>query len=369
MEAMELAAPTESTTLTIAGSTSITDASKAHLVAVLVNPHSEDMTAVLTARSSGGIDLRVSPPSSAPDWNAGQQTLEVEMPAKSVASAIVHARVTDAISRGSVAVVVSADVMDKAGVRRETLMAAQNLQASLSADALPTFFGVSGALLFPGTAMVYAYLAVLRWDQKRLRVTPTSIGARLWQDKELLALAALLSVGLAWVFSHVGLGSFFDTYTVPDLAIATALAAVLGALLALLRVAIHRRGTRLLTSVSSKLEVVQASETADPSNLRPVYKTSNDKRGVLIHVDRGIPVLAPRMGYMEIDVDQAAPKLPNNQPQRLSDITRHLAEDPIAKDDVRLVYLQSQDWVSHPGAAIDARPTGESDVLLRYSDS
>ncbi len=294
--------------LALAGNTRMTESSPADLQAVVANL--TDAPLAVTLRAEAGAHqarLAVVEEQAADARPANPVSLTVAP--RGTAIVFVRVDADGVVRRGKIAVVVTASVTAEGLPAPVEVAASRELDTALSsADLLPGPLGV-GALAVPGLAGVATWLAVGRWDRRRLGLTPPGVAAQIWDNK--LWFLAVAAVSLAAVVVYDGLGGvdMLDSYDWQDLLIASVGAAAAGFGAAQGRVWLYRRRVPLITAGSDPLVVLRAAARTDSSLRRLTFTVSDTATGLLVHHDRDAVVLAPRVGCSRPDSVVNAPDL------------------------------------------------------------
>ena len=299
MGAVSLAANEAQVQVTLSGDDTITDTSPATDVAILQNLVGAPVSVILTA-SAGPNVVRLAQIDRQPSITAPTGPLTLRLPPDGAASVVIQTTAHLPLPRGSVPLIVTATTTGADGVASE-VVAAKDLTVSLAADVLPGPLGVGSVVLVPGLVAMWAIVARYQRDRRRIGLQTPSAAALVWDNKILLAAAILVSVVAAATYRFLGLGNVWSAPRLSDVVILSAGSAVVGALAMDSFLYVRRLGTPAVSPVSEPLNVLRAAARAQNSIARPVYRTTDGLRGLLVHMDSGTVVMTPPIQYVDID--------------------------------------------------------------------
>jgi hypothetical protein len=288
--------------------------------------------------------------------------LTMNVPAHQSKVVLVQVRAHRPLRRGTTALVVTATVRPQHGAAPVDITASQALDVTLSADVLPGLLGVGSVVVIPGLIAVWVALTVLYRDRRRLGLTVRSPASEIWENKLWFLASGTVSLVGAWLYAATGGADLRDTYTLTDVAVLTVVLGLLGFAVAEAMVWWHRRKVPAVAPTSTPLEVLRAAARADSRVLRPAYRTSDGKYGLLIHNDKDAVVLVPPIQFTEIDDISDAIKH-----DKLRDAVAGIERTIDAEHHVR--FDGDSKYVEGPRAVVNATPSGSRrERILVYED-
>jgi hypothetical protein len=366
LTAVDLVPAEVPTSLTLVGDDRLSDSSPANLVAVVTNLADVSVD-VLVSATAGKNDVRLSAEGGNVVKAVTGAPVALSVPARGFKVVLLQVKAHGLLRRGTSTVVLGTA---RTTLRDEAPMdvtASSKLDASVSADVLPGLLGVGSVLAIPGLVAIWAGLAVVYRDRRRIGLEPPPAARQIWENKLWFLPAAavsLLAAGLysAAVYREVWSADLLDAYTLRDVFLVTWLAGLGGAAVAASIVHAHRRKVAVVTPTSQPIEVLKAASRADPRAKRSVYQTPDSKLGLLIHADGKAVVLAPPVEFTEMDIAKALQgdgSLPN-----VIDGVRAAREG-----DYRMRFMRDDKYINGPRAVLGATPSGvPKELLLKYYD-
>lgn len=340
--------------MTLTGSTTMTESSPA-FVSVIVDNSSDSPISVALRAEAAENDVRLAPEGDDVGRAVVGAPVDLTVPGHQSAVVSVQVESRPPVRRGTVGLIISATIREKGSAASFTIVASRDLTVTLSTDALPGAIGIGSILLLPGLLAVWAFLAVLQWDRRRIGVKTTSVSAIMWQDKLWLVAALAVSLLAAAIYSALGFLNLFDTYTMQDVVKVGAACGMVGAGAAALVVLAHRRRIKAINRDSSALDVIEAAAKFDGNTVsRETYRTPGGELGILVHEDRGELVLTPPIFCNS--------SLPDGYKTRLQMVVEMTQEKPEKERDLH--FDRQTGTISRP-TAVDgnATPVGTQEII------
>ena len=357
--AIAIAAVDPAVTMSIAGNTRLTDASPADLVAVLRNAGAEPVQIRLSG-TAGGHEVRIAAEGDDVAVADPGAELDVELPSEGAAVAQIRVETDGPVRRGSVALVLTADVT--APQSGYVVTATQGLDTTLSTDILPGIVGLGSVLFVPGLVAVWVWLAVRSREERRRGLVPPSPASKIFDNKLWLFVAAAISVAAAAAYAAVGFTNLFDAYALWDIVQLSLVCGVVSLVVASVVVAVQGRGVPTLEKSLEPRATLAEAGGFSPLNQRAVYKTTDDKLGLLVKtVADDVLVLSPPIWFTELDGVGSA----LNRRATLPEIVGILEEE--GGYERKVIYAHGDDvagYVAQPVAVRGAVPTGQEQVPL-----
>lgn len=352
LDAVALAAVEPEVQATLTGDDTISDTSPATDVVVLQNLVDAPVLVILNA-SAGPNVVRLAQI----DHPESSGSLTLRLQPYGASSVVIDTTAHIPLDRGSVPLVVTAATNGADGVTGEVI-ATRDLEVSLAADLLPGPLGVSSVVLVPGLVGMWAIVARYQRDRRRIGLENPSAAEQVWDNKILLVAAIFLSVFTAFAYRWLGLGDVWSAPTLSDIVILSAASAVVGALVMDIFLFVRRLGKPAVSPASEPLDVLRAAARAKDSMARPVYRTTEGLRGLLVHMDWGAVVMTPPIQFTEVD--------------DVLDRPLNIATDRIKGTQnprAHIQFLLKEGYVLGPRAVASAiQLAGQQENILQYTD-
>jgi hypothetical protein len=354
---VELVKPVPVAAVELAGSTEVADHSPGLVTIVIRNDSEARLPVMLEASGDSlivydpGTSVDASQPP--PQW---RKTIEVD---PHQASAVdVEVMPSTPVRPRHVAFVVTARVTT--GAEKPTqLIVTRDMTLGISAGGLvPAVTGIGSTLVLPGLGAVLAFLSIREWDRARLGVARRNLAAQMWENKLWLLLALSLSLvaisALRWIN---GIDLIATPWSWWLLVLASAAAAA-GGLAAGIKVALHRLRVPLINSASDVKAVLLAAQKRGGRS-RQVHAVTPNLRGVFVHRDYDLIVLAPKTWF-------SRPGDLSQDGTTLATIAKAVRERP---NEFIADFDRMAGWVSRPTPVPRETPwSGEWEELPRYED-
>jgi hypothetical protein len=291
----------------LSGGPSMTDVSPATLVALIQNlsPYRVNAdVAVSAGRNKAGLSERAN------DEDLGTQTLCIQLAPLQIRRLYVTAKASGRVRKGTASIFVdvaaarAAHAAPNADCPAEPTLQTQYVTVSREVDVdmvasgvIPSILGVSSAAFLPGFAFVLGGLMVRRWDLGRVQRQSAGLWQDVWDNKLWLLVAALLSLVISFFAATLLDINLFDAFDWWDLGLLVAGSFVGGLLISAVEVAVHRSRVPLINEKSDPSAVAAAAVSNGRGTSAPTYLAVGDRRGLLVHRDRGLLLLTPQVHY------------------------------------------------------------------------
>ena len=353
--AVTLAANEADVQVTLSGDDTITDTSPATDVAILQNLVDAPVSVILTA-SAGPQVVRMAHVDGQRSETADARSLRLRLPPHSAVSVVIRTTAHLPLPRGSVPLVVTATTTGADGLASQ-IIATKDLKVSLAADVLPGPLGIGSVVLVPGLVAMWAIVARYQRDRKRIGLQTPSAAAQVWDNKILLAAAILVSVVASFAYRFLGFGDVWSAPRLSDIVILSAASAVIGALVTDVILFFRRFATPAVSPDSEPLDVLRAAARTENSIARPVYKTTDGLRGLLVQMDWGAVIITPPIQYAEVD------DIPGSSLSKATDLITG-TQNPRE----HIQFLSDQRYVQGPCAGGAIRLADQKEEILQYTD-